>query len=206
MADAEPDNGTRTKSYHEALGLFMEEFAKTEGFLRMLLFHYAQVSGSVGKAAFPSTSVDQTITLISNITLVNDPGEPRRSDLDVVFQQLKSINQVRNSIVHFLPLDGIPGDVRHLTNAMRALTEKHRRDIAVCATMLTEMTDDLQKVQAHIWYHLSFDRIPEFAVAMLDEVRRPPWRYQAPRQIKGTKSPRKSKRRENVTKREAGAL
>jgi hypothetical protein len=180
VADAEPDNGIGARSYHEALGLFMEEFAKTEGFLRMLLWHYAQVSVILGKVVFPDTGVDRTITLIRNITSVNDPGEPRKSDLEKMLQQLKLINGIRNKIVHFIPLDGMPGDVRHLTDAMRALTEKHRGDTKVSAAMLADMTDDLQKIQTHIWYHLCFDRVPKVVMAMLDKVRRAPWRYSVP--------------------------
>jgi hypothetical protein len=74
----------------------------------------------------------------------------------------------------------VPGDVRHLTNEMRALTKKGRREIAVSPAMLAQMTNDLQKVQSHIWYHLSFDSIPEFVMRLLDEARRAPWRYTVP--------------------------
>jgi hypothetical protein len=140
--------------------------------MHLLLWHYAKVNPGVSKAVFPGTRTVQTIDFIKRIVSVNDPGEPRKSDLQAVFRQPNSINEVRNGIVHFIPLSGIPGDVRHLTNDMRALTEKHRRDIAVSATMLADMTEDLKKIQHHIWYHLSFDRMPKFEMAMFDEVRR----------------------------------
>ena len=111
------------KSCHEALGLFIEEFASTEGFLHLLLCNYAKVSPGIGRALFHATRTGQTIDLIKRIVSVNNPGEPRGSDLKVVLQQLEDISKIRNNIVHFIPLDGVPGDARHLTNAMRALTE-----------------------------------------------------------------------------------
>jgi hypothetical protein len=179
-AGACPDAGAGAGSYHEALGLFIEEFAKTEGFMHLLLWHYAGVNPGVGKAVFSGTRTAQTVDLIRRIMSANDPGEPRKSDLEAVFKQLSSINEVRNGLVHYITLSGIPGDVRHLTNAMRALGKKHRREIAVSATVLADMTDDLQKIQSHIWYDLSFDRMRQFERAMLDELRRAPWRYAAP--------------------------
>jgi hypothetical protein len=89
--------------------------------------------------------------------------------------------------------------VRHLTNQIRARTEK-RRDIAIYPVMLEDMADDLEKIQLHIWYHLLFDRAPIVVLAMLDEMRCPPWRYQAPRQIKRTKSSWGEMRREGARK------
>lgn len=200
MADEDPDSSGSARSYHKALGLFIEAFASTEGYLHILLCNYANISPSVGRALFSDTRTGQAIDLIERIVSVNDPGEPRESDLATLLQQLKFISEVRNKIVHFVPLDGIPGDVRHLTNQIRARTEKHRRDIAISAAMLEDMAGDLQKIQLHIWYHLLFDRVPSVVVAMLDEMRCAPWRYQPPRQIKRTKSPREQKRREGARK------
>jgi hypothetical protein len=97
-----------------------------------------------------------------------------------MLKQLESISEARNSIVHFVTLSGIPGDVCHLISAKQVLPEESRRTFSTA--MLADMTGDLQKIQTHIWYHLSSDRIPGVAIAMLDEVRRARWRYTVPYQ------------------------
>jgi hypothetical protein len=61
-----------------------------------------------------------------------------------MLDQLKLINEARNSIVHFVALSGIPGDVRHLIDTRRALTEERQRRVST--TMLAYMTDDLRKI------------------------------------------------------------
>jgi hypothetical protein len=92
MIEASPDAGPCAKGYHEALGLFIEEFASTEALMFMLLCHYAKVNPHVGKAVFPGLKISQTIEFVKSVALVKDLGEPRESDLENALKQLKSIN------------------------------------------------------------------------------------------------------------------
>jgi hypothetical protein len=187
MIEGTSEAGAGAKGYHEALGLFIEEFASTEAFMFMLLCHYAKVDLHVGKVVFSRVTISQTIDLVKSVTSVNNSGEPRKSDLENALKQLESINQTRNKVVHWIPfsavrdnvisLSGGPGDVRHLTNEM---TRKHRSEIEVPPAMLAQMTDDLKKIQTHICYHLSFDSLPESAMRLFDRVRCAPWRYTKP--------------------------
>jgi len=120
MEDAEP-NAAAT---HEAMGLFIEEFAATEAIMYVLLYHCAKVSFGVGRRIFANTSIEQIIEIMGRLVSINDFCDSRRSDLLAMLDQLKLINEARNGIVHFVTLSGIPGDARHLIDARRALTEK----------------------------------------------------------------------------------
>jgi hypothetical protein len=39
--------------------------------------------------------------------LAKDLGEPRKSDLENVLKQLKSISEARNSVVHWIPVSDV---------------------------------------------------------------------------------------------------
>jgi hypothetical protein len=177
MTKTDPIPSTRAIGYHEALGQFIESFAMVEGFMQMLLWHYAKVSPIVGKAVFSGVRTDVASSHIRRIISVNDPGEPLRNDLDDILTQLSAINTIRNAIVHHVPLSGLPGDVRHLTNEITALTDQHRKETAVSTKMLKDMTADLLKIAVHIGYQMSFARASKLTLAMFDEWRRAPWRY-----------------------------
>jgi hypothetical protein len=107
MIEASPDAFARAKGYHEALGLFIEEFASTEAFMFILLCHYANVDLRVGKVVFSSVRMSQTIDLVRSAILAKDLGEPRKSDLENVLKQLKSISEARNSVVHWIPVSDV---------------------------------------------------------------------------------------------------
>lgn len=189
MTKYEPTTPTRKINYHEALGQFIESFAMVEGYMHLLLCHYAKVSSLVGKAVFSGVRIDSATNSIRRIISVKAPSEPLKSDLDDLLAQLSTINSIRNAIVHHIPLSAIPSDVRHLTNEITALTEQHRKETAVSVTMLKDMTADLIKITVHIAHHLSFTQSSKLTLAVFDETRREPWRYKPPPSVQNQKNP-----------------
>jgi hypothetical protein len=93
MVDTCADAGSIPKSYHEALGRFIEEFASTEGFMHLLLWHYAKVDPGVGKAVLSGMGTTKTIESIGRIKSVVDPGELAKATLKLSSSNLSPLTR-----------------------------------------------------------------------------------------------------------------
>src|SRR6266705_1053118 len=70
----------------------------------MLLFAlktYSKVSWPVARAIFSGVRVEQSMGFINRICDAFDPGDEWRKELEDVFTQLRAINEIRNSLLHY---------------------------------------------------------------------------------------------------------
>jgi hypothetical protein len=88
-------------AYFEALGRLVNEFAAVESALLFALKTYAKVSWPVARAIFSGARVETAMDFVKRICDACDPGEERRKELDDVFKQLRAINEMRNSLLHY---------------------------------------------------------------------------------------------------------
>jgi hypothetical protein len=79
MEDAEPNAAATAKSYHEAMGVFIEECATTEAIMRALLCHYAKVNFVVGRIIFANTRIAQIMEMVRGLISVDLCDSHKRS-------------------------------------------------------------------------------------------------------------------------------
>jgi hypothetical protein len=182
--------------YFEALGRFVNEFAGVESALLFALKTYAKVSWPVARAIFSGTRVDTAMDFIKRICEAFDPGQERREELDNVFKQLRTINEIRNSLLHYG--SATLSDRGRITSNVRIAHVPTRiREHPVPLDIINAMTTDLQKISYHLTLQClrpdaSFAEraaeIPEIAGA---------WRYKParqPRARQGNRTPPRSPR------------
>lgn len=138
-------------AYYEALGEFIDEFAKVEAALHLTLWRYAKTPAPIAQAVFSGVRVDGAISFINRIFEVADHSDEAKADLGHIFKQLKLINDARNLIIHYGSVP-VPNMLvgRVSTNALVALTEERLRSIPASARFLDDMTSDLRKIQMHL--------------------------------------------------------
>lgn len=178
--------------YFQNLGMFIHVFAATEIQMRLLLWHFADVSHYKARALFSGVKTDQAITHINKLT--EKHSQKIKDDLSCIFKQLKLVNGVRNHILH--------QEVKHikktrviLTNARTVFRKSEIKKIPVSPKILRSMTDDLLKIQAHIRVYID-GKSPAFkmyAPALLSAS----WQYKPPLKQNQPKPLRPKKRHRN---------
>jgi hypothetical protein len=202
MSDESPTQQPVTLStlnepaYYEALGRFVEAFSIVEGMLLFMLKTYAKVSWPMARAIFSGARVGTAIDFVNRICDAFDPGDQQREELKEVFKQLRAINEIRNSLLHYGSFTR--SNIGRISSNIRIAHVPTRiKEHLVSLEIIGAMTTDLQKISYHLTTlclkpQASFAErvvdIPEIADA---------WRYirpQRPRARKETRTLPQSRR------------
>jgi hypothetical protein len=115
---------TEHAAFQKAIGKFILAWADVESALYAVLRHYSGVSDAVGRAIYSGTRAGPMMTFIEAIAHNTNMETARREDLEEVFERLRTINTMRDRIVHHV--DGSEQRFeledptrRYLTNANR---------------------------------------------------------------------------------------
>jgi hypothetical protein len=136
-------------AYYEALGRFVEAFSLVEAMLLFTLKTYTKVSWPVARAIFSGTRVETSMDFVNRICDAFDPGDEQRNELKDVFKQLRAINEVRNSLLHYGSFTR--SDKGRITSNVRiAHVPKKIKEHPVSLEIFDEMTSDLQKINYHL--------------------------------------------------------
>ena len=137
-------------AYWQALGQFIEVYASVESMMFYLLTLYSKVPADIAKALFSGTRLDASIKLIRRIMAVNDPGEVRREELNVIFAQLTVINDARNDVIHYGSNETIDYG-RISSNYTRAHLPENVTVRPMSAVVLEAMRHDLERIHSHLF-------------------------------------------------------
>jgi len=88
-------------AYELALGRLTIAWATAEHELYRVLLNYSGVSDAVGRAIFSGIRASVMIDYIRSIAHNTEMDEYRLNDLEFIFSQIRSINKMRDRLVHF---------------------------------------------------------------------------------------------------------
>lgn len=169
----------RERAYYEALGRFVDMFAKVESTVAQTLWAYANVTPATAKIIFAGTRMDGACGYIKQIAEASNAAGDARNDLADVLQQATIINGARNAILHYGATSIAEGEAI-VSDALKAKGEP--TEIPISPTALNNMTADCRKIVVHLGYrHLK--RPPplgQFGRNVLNSVLRAPWQYKHP--------------------------
>jgi hypothetical protein len=167
------------QTFWEALGTFIHDFAFAEAGLFFLLRTRAGVSKEVSRAIFSGTRIDSAIDFIHRI---NEAKTGKRQDpiLEPVFEQIKYIANARNDIIHHGPLAGDDFE-RKVSNSLKALTDKHRREFSISSETLADMSHDCLKAYVHLSAAEAAESGRESKFGPDHRALKAAWRYKPPR-------------------------
>ena len=100
-ASQTPEGQKRLREYYEALGRFVDMFARAETAVALTLWHYAKTAPAIAKIVFAGTKTDLSSTYIRQIAQATGVSQKLRDDLEDVLQQLGIINRARNAVLHY---------------------------------------------------------------------------------------------------------
>jgi hypothetical protein len=137
----------RLSDYYEALGRFIDMFARVETAITLTLWHYAKTQPEMGKIIFAGSKIEACSTYIKQLAAASNADKELRDDLEGVLQQLGIINGVRNKVIHYGAESVAEGDAI-VSDALKAKGEPDRFPIS--PPILDQMTADLTKIAAHL--------------------------------------------------------
>lgn len=148
-ASKTPEGQQRLREYYEALGRFVDMFARAETALTLTLWHYAKTSPVIAKIVFAGTRTELSSNFIKQIAQATGVSIELRDDLGDVLQQLGIINGVRNAVLHYgVEPESIAQGRAIVSDALRAKGEP--TTFPISPTVLSDMTADLHKIIAHL--------------------------------------------------------
>jgi hypothetical protein len=137
----------RLTEYYEALGRFVDMFARVETAITLTLWHYAGTNPYVGKIIFAGSKIDGYSIYIKQLAEAKKATKEAQDDLKDVLQQLGIINGVRNKVLHYGAESVAEGNAI-VSDALKAKGEPERFPIS--PVLLDQMTGDLTKIVAHL--------------------------------------------------------
>jgi hypothetical protein len=148
-ASQTPEGQARLREYYEALGRFVDMFARAETALTLTLWHYAKTSPDIAKIVFAGTKIEQGSTYIKQVAAATGTPKELCDDLEDVLQQLGIINSARNSLLHYgAEPESVAKGNAIVSDALRAKGEP--TTFPISPTLLTQMTSDLHKIIGHL--------------------------------------------------------
>src|SRR5690606_18894907 len=144
-----PEGQKRLRDYYEALGRFVDMFARTEAAVTPTLWHYAKTVPEIAKIVFSGTRTDLPSTFNRQIAEATGVSQELRDDLDDVLRHLTDINKVRNHVLHYgAEPESVAQGRAIVSDALRAKGEP--TTFPISPTILSDMTSDLHKIIAHL--------------------------------------------------------
>jgi len=177
-ASKTPEGQTRLREYYEALGRFVDLFARAETAVTLTLWHYAKTAPAIAKIVFAGTRVEQGSKYIKQLALATGASKVLRDDLEDVLQQLGIINGARNAILHYgTEPESVAKGKAIVSDALRAKAQP--TTFPISPTVLNEMISDLYKIIGHLnLRHLGRTK----GYTILGDPTLDTWRYKHPSQ------------------------
>src|SRR5688572_25205081 len=94
------DSATQRQQYFEALGKFVNAFAKSEAFTHMLFPTLAKVTTRMAMALKGGMRLSDLMPIIRRVMEINNFDAGARSEIDALFTQLNEISIFRDRILH----------------------------------------------------------------------------------------------------------
>jgi hypothetical protein len=174
-----PEGKERLRAYYEALGRFVDAFARVETAVALTLRLYAKTTGEIAKVIFAAARIETSSSFIKQLAEATKVPKEPRDDLEYVLQQLGIISGARNMILHYGATSvaegrGIVSDV------LRAKGEP--TVFPISPTALDQMTEDLRKISTHLNYRHLGRPMPRSALVQsaLQGIFDSPWKYKHP--------------------------
>ncbi len=178
----------RLRAYYEALGRFVDMFARVEIAMTLTLWHYSKTAPEIAKIVHAGTKIiDTGAGYIKQLTVATNISKELQDDLTDVVDQLNAINSVRNLILHYGATSVAEGRAI-VSNAYKAKGEP--KSFPISPTDLDNMTGDLKKIAAHLnERHLG--KRSEYT--LLGNPIHDAWRYirPSPKKVRSTKAERR---------------
>jgi hypothetical protein len=196
----------REREYWEALGRFVEGYAELEQAMSGLLWNLTKISTPIARAVFSGVRAEAASQYINRIFEATKVEPPWRAAFQEVCSRLGPITEARNLIIHHETRRKRRSGDAVVTNKRVALNQKRLRERPMSATILDEMTADLDKIVAHLVILLWFsDGAPAGEIKFMRRVVYAEelaslWRYKPPQRPQPT-----AKKRRSVDRRKAQA-
>jgi hypothetical protein len=172
------------EAFLRAIGELTLAWSDLEVVLCKVLMRYAGVDDKVGRAIFSGTRAAGMIKFILAIAENTSMEAARLADLEHLFQQIKSINTMRDFIVHHV--NGSETEFQLSNPSERVLTDDRRagrptkaKTVLVGSSSLLAMRDDLFECCWRFHAHLRLANDP-FQPGSGANGKRNPWRYKPP--------------------------
>lgn len=133
----------RLDNYYRALGKFINEFAKAEEMLLVVVGRSINLQHRESAALLSGMRLRAGVDWIRRLHEAKDASVPLA--LAEAFEQLAAINTMRDRLVHW----GVEPDGEQFvaSNRVRAHADRVRRDIRVSSSAIVNMTRDIQDIQ-----------------------------------------------------------
>jgi hypothetical protein len=138
----------RETGYWEALGRFVETYAELEQSISGALWSFSKASPQIAKALFSGTRADAASKYINRILDSTKAKKEIKAEFNYLFSQLGHITDIRNLIIHHETVSSPRG--WKISNRRIALDRKRLKERPISATILGQMSDDLEKIIAHL--------------------------------------------------------
>jgi hypothetical protein len=195
---AETEEGkARAREYRLALGTFIDTFAKVEQAMFFVLTWRTKTKTQVARAVFSGARTDTASGFLRRLADVGSIDTAEWDKLEPVLNQLRIINDLRNTLLHNTTT-GVESGRGFVTDAIRALNQDRMRVFPISPAILDTMTHDCRKIFLHlIVQHAGRPVVLLGKHPELDEILRAAWRYIPPQQapIRPKESKSRSRRR-----------
>jgi hypothetical protein len=174
-----PEGKERLRAYYEALGRFVDAFARVETAMALTLRLYAKTSGEIAKVIFAGARIETGSTFIKQLAEATKTAKEKRDDLETVLQQLGIINGARNMILHYGATSIAEGQGM-VSDVLKAKGEP--TVFPISPTALDQMSEDLRKISTHLNYRHLGRPMPRSALMLsyMAGVFESPWQYKRP--------------------------
>lgn len=172
------------EEFQKALGALTLAWSDTEKVIRLTLSHYAGVTPEVARALFSGTRAKAAMDMIESISHNTNLEEVRLDDLRDVFPVIRSINTMRDFLVHHVDGSLIESDdndprMRKLSNRSATSRAGKGRTYWVSSALIHDMCHDLTECCWRLLAHREVTNHP-FQRGFGNSGGPVPWRYKHP--------------------------
>lgn len=176
--------------YYEALGRFVDEFARAETTAYEVLRFHAKLRHGVAAALLSGVRASDTVNRLGRLHRAGAISEQEWKSLNAIFGHFNGIVSMRDMILHHGARSDSKGE-RYISNALKSITDEEARVVPISTDAINDMRHDLRKIIVHLrLFHLGRVLL-RGKHPHLDEIVRAPWRYKPP------PSPRKKSTKRN---------
>jgi hypothetical protein len=179
------------REYWEALGRFIDHFARVEAHIAVNLWRLAGIQVRVAQALLSGVRLDHATGLIVRVLEATKAEQSVKDEYAYMFTQLGHINKIRNDTVHY-GTEFTLGTEFKTTNKLVAYLDEKARETPISTSILNQMSDDLTTIQGMLGRRLTAGWVPD---DVRDQIFGPPqpqaaWRYKPPSRASRRDKPR----------------
>jgi hypothetical protein len=135
--------------YWLALGQFVSAFSAVEIAMQIALRRFAHVRDPIGAALFSGTRTEAAMQYMRRIAEAEKWDKRRRAQIDVIFAQLRLIQNLRNDLLHYgASFKGL--DKFAISNRLVAHAQEKIRETAITLPDLQAMGADLATIEVRL--------------------------------------------------------